>query len=99
MIFHSVSYDAIFKALESAGVPTSFANYIRDPYTNSNTQISITASVSEPISVKRGVKQGDPLSCFLFNLVVNQCLRKIATSLGVKLAEKARVNHLAYVED
>ena len=97
--FDSVSHDAILKALESAGAPANAVNYIRNLYTYSNTQISVNGSVSEPISVKRGVKQGDPLSCFLFNLVVDQCLRKLDTSLGVKLAGEVRVNHLAYADD
>ena len=97
--FDSVSHDAILKALESAGAPANAVNYIRNLYTYSNTQISVNDSVSEPLSVKRGVKQGDPLSCFLFNMVVDQCLRKLDTSLEVKLAGELSVNHSAYPND
>ena len=54
----------------------------------------------DTLSVKpaRGVRQGDPLSPVLFNLVINQALEKLPTTSGVRI-NSARVNHLAYADD
>ena len=52
------------------------------------------------MSVKpsRGVRQGDPFSPVLFNLVIDQVLKGIATTSGVRI-KSARVNQLAYADD
>ena len=45
----------------------------------------------------RGVKQGDPLSPFLFNFVLDTCLRKLEGS--VRLIDALRFNHIAFADD
>ena len=45
----------------------------------------------------RGVKQGDPMSPFLFNLVLDTCLRKLEGS--VRLIDALRLNHIAFADD
>ena len=49
------------------------------------------------MSVARGVKQGDPMSPFLFNLVLDTCLRKLEGS--VRLIDALRLNHIAFADD
>ena len=73
--------------------------YIGNLYLESQTQIAVNRRVSSPINVNRGVKQGDPLSCFLFNLVVDRCLRKLDPLLGIELSSDVRVRHLAFADD
>src|ERR1700739_1559266 len=41
---------------------------VRSLYENARTSVIINGEISEPYVVKCGVRQGDPLSCFLFNL-------------------------------
>lgn len=55
--------------------------------------------ISDPIQVRQGVKQGDPLSCFLFNLVIDSCVKELDSSLGVELNREVRVSHMAFADD
>ena len=43
------------------------------------------------------VKQSDPMSPFLFNLVLYTCLRKLEG--GVRLTDALRLNHIAFADD
>ena len=70
--FYSVSHMSVHRALEWAGVPTGFRNVISDLY-----QGCFTTFGGATIKINRGVKQGDPLSSVLFNLVVEMALSKV----------------------
>jgi hypothetical protein len=47
----------------------------------------VNGMVSDPYIVLRGVRQGDPLSCLLFNLAIEPlaCLIRSADLTGVKI--------------
>ena len=66
--FDSINHGAIIQALRSSGVPEILVGYIEDLYLSSTTRIIAGSEVSSPVLVARGVKQGDPMSPFLFNL-------------------------------
>ena len=64
--FDSVSHRSILVAAARLRLPPPFLGYIRELYSN--------AVTTGPISLGRGVKQGDPLSIHLFNAVIDMCL-------------------------
>ena len=86
--FDSVSHQSMVVAAAHLGVPPPFLRYIRDLYSNAVTTLRTDPGVSAPISLGRGVRQGDPLSVHLFNAVIDMCL-----------AGALRVNHGAFVDD
>merc|ERR1712141_572688 len=69
-----------------------------DFYANGRTKLKVGGKLSEPISVAQGVKQGDPLSCILFNLVVDWGLEALDNKIGFKLGEQL-LSHLAFADD
>ena len=93
--FDSVSHQSMLVAAARLGVPPLFLRYIRDLYSNAVTTLRIDPDVSAPISLGRGVRQGDPLSVHLFNAVIDTCL---AGYLGCEVGD-LRVNHGAFADD
>ena len=53
---------------------------------------------SKPVLVNQGVKQGDPLSCHLFNCVIDLALSELDPEIGITVFGK-RVNSLAFADD
>ena len=95
--FDSINHGAIIQALRSSGVPEILVSYIEDLYSSSTARIIAGSEVSSPVSVARGVKQGDPMSPFLFNLVLDTCLSKLEGD--VRLTYSLRLNHIAFADD
>ena len=96
--FDSVSHESLILAAQRAGCPSPLLAYIRHIYANGRTRLKIGGRLSEPISVAQGVKQGDPLSCILFNLVVDWALDALDRNIGFKLGEQL-LSHLAFADD
>ena len=96
--FDSVSHESLLLAAKRAGIPLPLLVYIKDYYSRSTTRLKAGGAFSPPISVLQGVKQGCPLSCILFNLVIDWALSTLDKSVGFQLAGE-RVNHLAFADD
>ena len=54
--------------MDAFNMPKLFKKTIKNLYTNTWTMVAINGEFSTAYKVKRGVRQGDPLSCFLFNI-------------------------------
>ena len=76
---------------------------VKDIYHQSSTSIRTGRTRTDPITIKRGVKQGCPLSPILFNLVMEVLIRaaESVTGAGYKVATSATsaVKSLAYADD
>ena len=53
---------------------------------------------SRNLMIKRGVRQGDPLSPLLFNCVIDELCKVLCGEIGVVIG-KSRVNYLAFADD
>ena len=96
--FDSVSHDSIFLAAASAGIPQPLVRYIRSVYTGSTTRLRVNGEMSQDIMVRRGVRQGDPLSPVLFNSVVDLALRQIDQEIGISVGTET-LSCLAFADD
>lgn len=96
--FDSVSHHAIRAVLEENGIPARIVNYISTVYDNSATKIEVGKDVSPLIQVLSGVRQGDPLSSWIFALVMDKVIRAVPTNIGYRL-EGEYVNELLYADD
>jgi hypothetical protein len=68
--YDKIKHDYLWEVMEKFGLPPTFTNTVRTLYTNASTMVAINGILSSPFKVTRGVRQGDPLSCALFNLAI-----------------------------
>jgi hypothetical protein len=78
--YDKVRYDFIWKTLDKFDFPKHFTNTIRALYDNGETVIIINGEISNPYKVTRGVQQGDPLSCLIFNLAIESLASMLRSS-------------------
>jgi len=68
--YDRIKHDYLIKTLETFQLPQTFIKTIKALYKNAYTKIAINGVLSAPFQVTRGVRQGDPLSCLLFDLAI-----------------------------
>ena len=73
--FDSIKYSAIWKSLRYYGVKPAYVRLLQRLYSQQEGTV-LTDMESDVFSIKRGTKQGDPLSSLLFNTVLQYALRE-----------------------
>jgi hypothetical protein len=68
--YDKISHDYLWRTLEKYNLPQDFINTVRSLYESAETVVIINGAISKPFQVSRGVRQGDPLSCLLFNIAI-----------------------------
>lgn len=82
--FDRVDHNFLWKVLEKAGIPSSFIEMIQTLYRDSSSMVKINGFLSRSIRIKRGVRQGDPLSPLLFTLVIEALANYIRNHPDIK---------------
>ena len=68
--FDTLSRDFLFKTLYAFGFGNSFIQWVHTFYKNISSCVLNNGFSTAPFSVERGVRQGDPLSAYLFIMVL-----------------------------
>ena len=68
--FDTVSRDFLFRTLSSFGFGLSFQQWIHTFYNNISSCVVNNGFSTQPSTFERGVRQGDPLSAYLFIIVL-----------------------------
>ncbi len=68
--YDKIAHDYLWKVLERFGIPHAFISLVKSLYGNAATAVMINGILSKPYRIYRGVRQGDPLSCLLFDLAI-----------------------------
>ena len=96
--FDTLSHEALLAVVLQLGFPQGFSSYIAQLYAGATTVFQVGGRQAPPVAVHRGVRQGDPLSPYLFNLAVNNILAAIPSEVGFKL-EGVKISALAFADD
>jgi hypothetical protein len=69
--YDKIEHDYLWHALASYGMPEEFIRTIKALYSDAYTYVIVNGETSEHVfRVMRGLRQGDPLSCLLFDLAI-----------------------------
>ena len=96
--FDSVNHSSILLACKRIGVPNMLLKYIEALYDDFSTIIRVQGQISLPIKVKRGIRQGDPLSVPLFLMIMDWAMEGIDNNLGASIGTET-ASHLAFADD
>ena len=104
--FDSLSWDFLFAVLERMNFPSSIIEWIRKCITGCMVSIKLNGALEGFFQCKNGLRQGDPLSPYLFVLcmeVLTRCLN-YNTSNSESFSyhwrtKELRLSHLTFVDD
>ena len=99
--FDSVSHSFLFKVLKLFGFGTSFCKWVQILYTQVSSCIMNGGHSTGYFQIQRGVRQGDPLSPYLFLLVIEilaNAIRKDNIFKGFNLGEN-EIRQVIYADD
>ena len=82
--FDSVDHNYIKETLYAYGFGENFIKTFNLLYKEITSRVLINGYLSEAIKIKRGVKQGDSLSCALFIICIDPLLRNINNSHKIR---------------
>ena len=100
--FDTVKHHCIWEALKKHGVPRCYINLLARMYRNQSGRVR-TDTMSKVFDLRRGTKQGDPLSSLLFNAVLEDVMSDfkghwVFTGRGLKLGP-VQVSELRFADD
>lgn len=97
--FDTLPHSAIKNALHRKGIPEQVSRYVCEMYKNCSTVIRARDSQVR-VNLRRGVKQGDPLSPLIFNLCIEKLLETIEnTTIGMEVSNNRAVSILGFADD
>lgn len=96
--FGSVAHEVIVRALVCKRVDRVMVEYVRDLYRGFETRL-VSRGKEVPVEVRRGILQGDPLSPVLFNMVIDQVLKRIPERIGYTMSSGHLINGMAFADD
>ena len=75
--YDKIKHDYLWETMKKLKIPHTFANTVQTLYTNAHIMVAINGIFSKPYKVTCGVRQGNPLSCALFDLTIKPLACKL----------------------
>ena len=96
--FDSPVREAVHEIMTELGIPAKLTRLCMMTMSNTTSSVKVGAEISEPFDTLRGFRQGDPLSCNLFNLIMEAVIRRAGAERSGTIFYKS-VQLLAYADD
>ena len=99
--YDKIRHEYLWETMNQFNLPPPFTETVKALYKNAHTRVAINGEFSTPFKVIRGVRQGDPLSCALFDMAIEPLACKLRNDPTIKgitipgLEEKIIVNLFA----
>jgi hypothetical protein len=78
--YNKTMHSYLWDTLRRHGLPELFINTVKSLYKFADTHVIVNGEISSSFRVTRGVRQGDPLSCLLFNLAIEPLASMLRSS-------------------
>ena len=73
-------HEFLWESLRTLGFPETFISTIQHLYDDAKTAVILNGEVGRKFRVTRGVRQGDPVSCLLFDIAIESLAEMIRQS-------------------
>ena len=99
--YDNINRNKLFSALEEYNLPKKLIRVIESLYEDTMIKVKIGEEVSECEKINKGVRQGCPLSCTLFNIYMDKITRqwKATEPKGVKITNTEQIETLLFADD
>ncbi|PWA47507.1 RNA-directed DNA polymerase, eukaryota [Artemisia annua] len=104
--YDSLSWNFLFEVMNKIGFTVNWIAWVKAALTSSRASVLINEAPTEEFDVQRGLRQGDPLSPFLFVLAMEgfhvgiseACRAGVFQGVSVG-SSNIRISHLLYADD
>ena len=98
--FDSVRHTELWRVLSELGFPSHIIELMKSLYSESTAVVRLSSGTTDKIEMRKGVRQGCPISPPMFNLYTEKIMRDSADrcDIGLTVSGK-RVNNLRYADD
>ncbi|CAH2100131.1 unnamed protein product [Euphydryas editha] len=96
--YDNVHRGFLYRAMMEIGIPTKLVRLTEMTLRNSQSVVRVQTIVSEPFRTNDGLRQGDALSCLLFNIALDKCIRDSKIETKGTIYHKS-VQILGYADD
>ncbi len=82
-MYDKIHHDYLWETIQVFNLPPIFISSIKALYSHAHMQVAINSVLSQPFKVTRGVRQGDPLSCLLFDIAIEPLTCMLRNNQGI----------------
>ena len=85
--YDKIAHDYLWETLARFGIPNDYIKKLQGLYKSATTVVILNGKTSQAFLVTRGVRQGDPLSCLIFDIAIEPlaCTLRKSSLKGFKI--------------